>query len=375
MNPTIYDVSRLSGVSTATISRAFSNPELVRESTRRKVFEAAEVLHYYPNAIARAMARQRTDKIAFLICKKRATILDEFYAGICEGSMRETNKSDYQLVISTAADWDMAPSTAQSKQIEGVILAGDAKADMVTEFQSQNIAVVLVNNRIPGLDLPCVVSDESKQIEGVILAGDAKADMVTEFQSQNIAVVLVNNRIPGLDLPCVVSDEFGGVQLALEHLIGRGHRRIAMVAGRFSPYIVAERYSAFLEVMRLHGIQVEAQHVKMCEADVESAAQASMELLAQKDRPTAVLGANDVIAAGVMKAARRLGLRVPEDVAVVGFDDSTICPMLEPELTSVHINCRRMGELCVERLRSLLSGEECPPLTVVPEELKERGTT
>lgn len=119
MNPTIYDVSRLSGVSTATISRAFSNPELVRESTRRKVFEAAEVLHYYPNAIARAMARQRTDKIAFLICKKRATILDEFYAGICEGSMRETNKSDYQLVISTAADWDMAPSTAQSKQIEG----------------------------------------------------------------------------------------------------------------------------------------------------------------------------------------------------------------------------------------------------------------
>lgn len=328
MNPTIYDVSRLSGVSTATISRAFSNPELVRESTRRKVFEAAEVLHYYPNAIARAMARQRTDKIAFLICKKRATILDEFYAGICEGSMRETNKSDYQLVISTAADWDMAPSTAQSKQIEGVILAGDAKADMVTEFQSQNIAVVLVNNRIPGLDLPCVVSDE-----------------------------------------------FGGVQLALEHLMSRGHRRIAMVAGRFSPYIVAERYSAFLEVMRMHGIQVEAQHVKMCEADVESAAQASMELLDQKDRPTAVLGANDVIAAGVMKAARRLGLRVPEDVAVVGFDDSTICPMLEPELTSVHINCRRMGELCVERLRSLLGGEDCPPLTVVPAELKVRGTT
>ena len=239
-----------------------------------------------------------------------------------------TNKSDYQLVISTAADWAMAPSTAQSKQIEGVILAGDAKADMVTEFQSQNIAVVLVNNRIPGLDLPCVISDE-----------------------------------------------YGGVQLALEHLMSRGHRRIAMVAGRFSPYIVAERYSAFLQVTRMHGLQVEAHHVKMCEANVESAAQASMELLTQKDRPTAVLGANDVIAAGVMKAARRLGLRVPEDVAVVGFDDSTICTMLEPELTSVHINCRRMGELCVERLRSLLSGEECPALTTVPEELKVRGTT
>ncbi|MEG1989318.1 MAG: LacI family DNA-binding transcriptional regulator, partial [Oscillibacter sp.] len=119
MNTTIYDVSRLSGVSTATISRSFSNPAQVRESTRRKVFEAAEVLHYYPNAIARAMARQRTDKIAFLICKKGATILDEFYAGICEGIMRETNKSDYQLLISTAEDWRMAANVAKSKQIEG----------------------------------------------------------------------------------------------------------------------------------------------------------------------------------------------------------------------------------------------------------------
>ena len=167
MNPTIYDVSRLSGVSTATISRAFSNPELVRESTRRKVFEAAEVLHYYPNAIARAMARQRTDKIAFLICKKDATILDEFYAGICEGIMRETNKSVHQLVISTAADWGAMPSTAQNKQVEGVILGGNAPADMVTDFQSRGIAVVLVNNRVAGMELPCVISDE---YEGVRLA-------------------------------------------------------------------------------------------------------------------------------------------------------------------------------------------------------------
>lgn len=329
MNPTIYDVSRLSGVSTATISRAFSAPEQVRESTRRKVFEAAEVLHYYPNAIARAMARQRTDKIAFLICKKGATILDEFYAGICEGIMRETNQSDLQLVISTAEDWSQAPSNAQSKQIEGVILGGNAQADMVTEFQSQNISVMLVNNRIQGLELPCVLSDE-----------------------------------------------YGGVKMAVEHLIQRGHRDIAMIAGRFSPYIVGERYRAFLEITRACGIAVDAQRVKMCEADVESATRAATELLSRKDRPTAVFAANDIIAAGILKAARRLGLRVPQDVAVVGFDDSTVCTMLEPELTSVHINCRRMGELCVERLRAMLSGEEITPLTaVVPAELRVRGTT
>ena len=199
MNPTIYDVSRLSGVSIATVSRAFSNPERVREDTRRKVFEAAEVLHYSPNAIARAMARQRTDKIAFLICKEGATILDEFYAGICTGIMRETNRSDFELVISTAADWDTASNTSKNKQVEGVILGGNARPDMIAELQNRDLAVVLVNNRIQGLDIPCVVSDE-----------------------------------------------YGGVRQALEHLIGRGHRNIAMLAGRFSPYILGERYRAFL---------------------------------------------------------------------------------------------------------------------------------
>lgn len=330
MNPTIYDVSKLSGVSTATISRAFSNPEQVRESTRRKVFEAAEVLHYSPNAIARAMARQRTDKLAFLICKKDATILDEFYAAICEGIMRETNKSDHQLLISTAADWRQTPSTAQRQR---------------------------------------------KQVEGVILGGNAQPDLVSEFQSQHIAVVLVNNRMTGFDLPCVLSDEYGGVRQAIEHLVDRGHRHIGMIAGRFSPFIVGARYNAFLSVTQAHGIRTGTQDIQMCDANVDDAARAAQELLDRPDRPTAVFGVNDVVAAGILKAASRLKLRVPEDVAVVGFDDSAICGMLEPELTSVRINCRRMGELCVERMRALLAGEECPPVTTVPAELHVRGSS
>ena len=325
---TIYDVSRLSGVSTATVSRAFSEPERVRESTRKKVFEAAEALRYYPNAIARAMARQRTDKIAFLICKKDATILDEFYASICESIMKESNRSDYQLLISTAHDWSQTPSTAQSRQIEGVILGGSASADLVTDFQNRNTAVVMVNNRLSGVDIPYVLSDE-----------------------------------------------YGGVRLVVEHLVSKGHKNIAMLAGRFSPYIVGERYNAFLSVAREFGLKVNTQHIKMCDADVESAARAAEEILRRKDRPTAMFGVNDVIAAGIMKAARRMKLRVPEDLAVVGFDDSAICTMLEPELTSVHINCQRMGEIGMERLRAVLAGEECPSVTVVPVELKVRGSS
>ena len=329
MNPTIYDVSRLSGVSIATVSRAFSNPEMVREKTRQKVFEAAEVLHYSPNAIAQAMARQRTNKIAFLICKEGATILDEFYAGICNGIMHAINQLDYELVISTAADWDLAVSNSKNKQVEGVILGGNARPDMVSELQSRKVAVVLVNNRMPGFDLPCVVSDE-----------------------------------------------YGGVRQALEHLISRGHRDIAMLAGRFSPYILNERYRAFLEIAQAHGLPVDARHIKLCDPTVESAAEACLELLSREDRPTAIFGTNDAVAAGAMKAARRLGLRLPEDLAVTGLDDSSVCRMLEPELTSVHIDCRQMGELSVKMMQTLLAGEKAvPQVTVVPTELQIRSST
>ena len=329
MNPTIYDVSRLSGVSIATVSRAFSNPEMVREKTRQKVFEAAEVLHYSPNAIAQAMARQRTNKIAFLICKEGATILDEFYAGICNGIMHAINQLDYELVISTAADWDLAASNSKNKQVEGVILGGNARPDMISELQSRKVAVVLVNNRMPGFDLHCVVSDED-----------------------------------------------GGVRQALEHLISRGHRDIAMLAGRFSPYILNERYRAFLEIAQAHGLPVDARHIKLCDPTVESAAEACLELLSREDRPTAIFGTNDAVAAGAMKAARRLGLRLPEDLAVTGLDDSSVCRMLEPELTSVHIDCRQMGELSVKMMQTLLAGEKAvPQVTVVPTELQIRSST
>ena len=326
VNPTIYDVSRLSGVSIATVSRAFSNPERVREDTRRKVFEAAEVLHYSPNAIARAMARQRTDKIAFLICKEGATILDEFYASICEGVMRRANGTNYQLLISTAEEWTR---TAQSKQIEGVILAGNAQADLISEFQRQNIPVVLVNNRAAGFDLPCIVADEA-----------------------------------------------GGVRQVVSHLISAGHQRIAMLMGRFSPYVTSARYNAFLSVMRENGLSVDEPGALMCDRDIQSATEAALRLLSRPDRPSAVFAFNDVLAAGVMKAARRLGLRLPEDLAVVGFDDSSVCPMMEPELSSIHVDCRRMGELCMEHMAALLDGaQDVPRLTVVPVNLKIRASS
>ena len=252
------------------------------------------MLNYSPNAIARAMALQRTDKIAFLICKAHSSILDEFYAGICEGIMKESNAYDYQLLISTEEDWIAATNSAKRKQIEGVILGGNAQPERVLDFQNRNIHVVMVNNRIAGMNLPYVLSDERD-----------------------------------------------GTRQVVQHLVERGHQKISMIAGRFSPYICSERYSAFVDAMKEHGLKVDSRYIRMSDPDIDSAVEIATELLRQKDPPTAIFGANDVIAIGAIKAALRLGLRIPRDVAIVGYYDSSSCRTTEPELTSVHIDRMR----------------------------------
>ena len=329
MGITIYDVSRLSGVSTATVSRVYSNPERVREATRQKVYEAAKALNYSPNAIASSMARQRADRIAFLICKDRASIMDEFYAAICSGIMRTVNVTELQLLISTADEWSEASGANRTKQIEGVILGGDAKLSLVSEFRRQNIPVVLVNDLIPGHELPAVIADEA-----------------------------------------------GGVGAAIARFAETGRTRIGLLMGRFSPFISSSRYRAFMDCMKERGLAVRDEWIRMCEPEVGSAAAAAEEIFRQKELPNAIFAANDKIAAGAFKAASRYGIRIPEDIAVIGCDDSTLCDVVDPELTSIHINAVQMGEQAVKKLMDILDGKETdrPLVETVPESLHVRAS-
>ena len=265
------------------------------------------MLNYQPNAIARSMKLQQTEKIAFLICKESGSILDEFYAGICNGIMQEMNRTDYQLLISTERDWT---------------------------FGKRN------------------------QVDGVILGGNSSLKLVQECVRQGIRIVLVNNEIEGFSFPTVVSDEEKGVRLAVEHLIARGHRKIAMLAGRFSPYICEQRLRAFSRVMQENGLAVPAGYIRIADPDVHSSTEVAMAMLSQEDPPTAILAVNDEIATGVYKAAIRMKLRIPQDIAIAGIDDSRICGVLEPELTSVRIDCDEMGRASAKMMLSLLAGAE-----------------
>lgn len=331
MAATIIDVARLCGYSKATVSRAYASPETVSEKTREKVYAAAKKLNYTPNAIARAMVRQRTENIAFIIHERQyPAILNPFYSPLLEAAMQEGTRRNYSLFVTTSQDV-----------------------------------------RLPNGDVYI-----KKHMDGVIFAGEADARTIGELRKQNIPVVLVNNRLDLEGLLCVSADHYGGAVQATEHLCRRGHRKIGLLAGRFSPQVSEARARGFFQTLRDWDVAADPSFVVDVEPTLEDSEAAVGRLLQEPDRPSALFCTNDTIAAGAMKAIFHAGLKIPEDIAVVGFDDSFISRVVAPELTTVRIDVDRMGRLAARRLFDLIDGKEVSDTYIeIPTELVVRGST
>lgn len=305
MAVTILDVAKLCGYSKATVSRAFASPEQVSDKTREKVYAAARALNYTPDAIARAMVRGRTDNIGFVIYEKQyPVVLNPFYSPIFESVLQTCARHGYSLFISSDRD----------------------------------------------LHLPNGQTCVKKQMDGVILAGHSDMQTVLDLQQQNMPVVLLNNALDLDHLLCVTTDQYGGAVLAMRHLAERGHRRIGLIAGNFSPHVYMARYNGYCDVLREIGQPIDFRLVQSIEPTVEAAIACTSLMLSLSDRPTALFCTNDTIAIGAMKAVLRAGLRIPEDIAIVGYDDSENSRLVEPELTTVHIDKVAMGRIAAERL-------------------------
>ncbi len=310
MASTILDVAKLSGYSKTTVSRTFLNPENVPETTRTKVFEAAKKLNYTPNAIARAMVRKRTDNIAFILSKHQyPAVLNPFYSPILETVLQTVVKENYSLFISPDTDLSLP-----------------------------NGEIYLKN-----------------QMDGVLIAGKTNPKVINGFMNQNLPVVLINNKLDIDGLFCITADHYAGARLAMNHLVERGHRKIGLLAGNFSPQVFFERYNAYIDVQRENNLQVDYRFVQSLDPNVSEAFQYASSMLVSKDRPSAFFCTNDTIAIGTMKAAIRLGLRIPDDIAVIGIDDSTMSSLIEPELTTIHIDTQAMGLWAAETIIALIN--------------------
>lgn len=313
MASTILDVAKLSGFSKSTVSRVFINPEAVPKNTRDKVHEAARVLEYTPNAIARAMVRRCTNNIAFIISERQdPVILNPFYSMILETIRKIVNQENYSLFISSPGEMNLQDSMIYKQ----------------------------------------------KQMDGVIIAGQTNTPAVLGFKKQGMQVVLLNNDLQIDDVVCIQADHYGGAVQAMEHLIERGHRSIGLIAGRFSPYVYSQRYNAYIDVLKKNKIKIDYRFVQSIDPTLEEAYSCVSTLLSMPDRPSALFCTNDTIAVGAMKAAIRTGLKLPEDLAVIGYDDSPISKMIEPELSSVRIDTESMGIWAVKTLIALMREEQ-----------------
>jgi LacI family repressor for deo operon, udp, cdd, tsx, nupC, and nupG len=331
--PSIKDVARLAGVSTATVSRTLANPEKVAERTRQRVMSAVTESGYVANSMARNLRRRRSNTVVVLV----PDIANPFYAEIIQGIERVAHGRHYRILLGdiqgdAAREQDYA-SLVQQRQADGIISLSDK-----LPFQLQT------GQRVADPGWPPLA-------------------MACEYYGE-IAV------------PVVRIDNRAAAAQAVEHLLREGHRRIAYIDGPTHMPICRERLVGYEAAMLGVNIAIDPQLVAQGDFGLHSGGACMDQLLEIKRPPSAVFAANDEMAIGAIKAIKAGGRSVPEDISVVGFDDIRFAEYIDPPLTTVHQPRSQMGETLMRLMLDILAGDA--PLKgeiVLPHRLVVRGST
>lgn len=300
---TIKDVAREAGVSVATVSRVFNNSAVVSEDTRRVVREVAERLNYWPNGAARSLITNRTQAIGVML----PDLFGEFYSEILRGMDMTARKSSLHLLVSSShadANELVAGLRATRGRIDGLIV-------MAPDLDAGPAIRALAN------DLPLVLIDPGKGFEACDTVGIANQTGASEI---------------------------------VRHLIGLGHKQVATITGPARNADARQRLEGYRAALRAAGIERVAGYEVLGDFTEPSGYAAGARLLMLESRPTAVFAANDYMAIGAMGAFSDAHVRVPEDIAMVGFDDIAMARYLNPPLTTVHVDAYRLGERAIEML-------------------------
>ncbi|MEM6670345.1 MAG: LacI family DNA-binding transcriptional regulator [Pseudomonadota bacterium] len=311
--PSLADVARLAGVSTATVSRVLNDPSLVRAETRHHVQRAVASLGYTPHFGGRALASNRTDTIGAII----PTMDNAIFARGLQALQEELADAGVTLLVSTS--------------------------NYSAEQEEQQIQTLL-----------------SRNVDGLVLIGEArKPEIYEQLRIRSVPFVLVWTWREDCPWTCVGFDNVAAARQVAERVLDLGHRRIAMVAGITAGNDRAEaRVQGVREALATRGMELDPSQLIEAEYHFDAGSGAARAFLERRDRPTAIICGNDVLAAGVVMGAQKMGFRVPQEVSVTGFDDIDIATLLNPPLTTVHVPHRRMGRIAAQTLLSMRSSNE-----------------
>ncbi len=322
---TLKDIARAVGTTTSTVSRALNGKPGVSPALRARILEVARKLGYTPHAPARSLALNKTENIGFLLHKRQSLSPTSFYGEIVAGAEAAATEAGYHLIFSTGNSSSL-PKILNTRVIDGLILAG-------CEFGAR---------------------------------------FIHRLRRRGVPLVLVDNHLESLEVDCVVIDNYGGAFSATTHLVRLGHERIGFVAETLDNLSFSERFAGFRKALEAHGLPLRDEWVATGEEGDRDGSDnthygwvAMRKVLASASSlPTAVVAANDAAAVGAMRAIKEAGLRIPDDIAIVGFDDAPWAAHLEPPLTTVRVDRHSMGRLAVRRLLELLDGKGGPPVEI-----------
>ncbi|MFZ5351736.1 MAG: LacI family DNA-binding transcriptional regulator [Bacillota bacterium] len=300
-NNNIYDIAKMAGVSITTISRAINRPNMVKPDTLDKIHSIMREMEYTPNALAQGLVLKSTKTIGVII----ANINNPFYGEMVKAIEDTASKSGYTIILGNT-DNDIQ----QEEKYIGIFL--------------------------------------KKQVDAIIFAGGRKMDEKNNEHiirtSRYVPVVLTNHYMQRENVYCVLTDEAKGASMAVEYLISKGRVRIAYINGYINSYPSVVKRDNMIATLTRSGLEFyEELEVSALTDDVKGGYDACRILLDRKIEFDALFAANDLMAIGAMKALQKKGLKVPEDVSVMGYDNIYLCNYITPELSSMTQNISQLG--------------------------------
>lgn len=327
---TILDVARLAGVSTATVSRVINSADSVREETREKVLLAMSKCNYKYNALARGFVTKKSNSIGLII----PTINNPVFADSTLGVQEYADQNNIKVILGNSN---------------------------YKYSQEENLIKVLRESQVDGL---------------IITTTNLKGDILKSLVDENFPFVLLFSTVKSGHISAVGVDNYRGGYLATEHLISLGHKRICMVAGNFSMTDRSfHRWHGYKKCLRDNNIAYDKELLVQTDYSLSGGRDSIKKLLSLPSPPSAVFCSNDYIALGAMKGAREMGLTLPEDLSIVGFDDMQTASYLVPPLTTIRQPAYDMGQFAAELLLQLIAKESKPIQKMMDSQLIVREST
>lgn len=328
--PTMGDVARRAGVSTATVSRVVNQPDSVRDDLRAKVEAAIQQLGYVPHAGARTLKSRRTGSIGAIF----PTVDNAIFAKAIDALQRRLAAANHQLLIATS---DYNSATEESQALNLLTRGADAL---------------------------------------VFCGVGQRASLLARLNARGVPAVHVMSWPPPPGLACVGFDNAKAMTQVVRYLLDLGHTRVGMLAGvTHDNDRAAARAAGVRSALEAEGLSLPTSLVIERRYTIAHAREGLRRLMEGPSAPTAVVCGNDILAFGALFEAQRMGMVVPRDLSIVGFDDLELASHLQPGLTTVHVPAEAMWSRAADHVLALLDGQATPPVTEIDVSLVVRGST